>query len=172
MSLTELRDAVRDSPARAFSLFTVRAAISSARLSERPACFSLFFTCSYWRARFVPFFTRGVASHPPQSSGGCSGFRFPVAGPFNTSPRASKREPWQGQSQVRSASFQCDDAAEVRAARRDRVQDTVVVAVNRLLAQAVADHPALPGSQLGGAAAALQPGRRRRCRPVSAPSLA
>ena len=29
------------------ALFTVRAAISSARRSERPACFSLFLTCSY-----------------------------------------------------------------------------------------------------------------------------
>jgi hypothetical protein len=57
MSLVELRDRVRDSPWRAFSLFTVRAAISSARDSDRPCFFSLFFTCSYWRARLVPFFT-------------------------------------------------------------------------------------------------------------------
>src|SRR4051812_12393272 len=57
MSLFDDRDAVRDSPERAFSLLTVRAAISSARLSERPAFFSLSLTASYWRARLVPFFT-------------------------------------------------------------------------------------------------------------------
>jgi hypothetical protein len=36
MSLVELRERVLDSPARAFSLLTVRAAISSARLSLAP----------------------------------------------------------------------------------------------------------------------------------------
>jgi len=45
--VVELRELVRDSPERAFSLLTVRAAISSARLSERPALFSLFLTSSY-----------------------------------------------------------------------------------------------------------------------------
>src|SRR5690242_18070004 len=57
MSFVEVREAVLDSPWRAFSLFTVRAAISSARLSERPCCFWLSLMCSYWRARFVPFLT-------------------------------------------------------------------------------------------------------------------
>jgi len=38
MSFLEDREAVRDSPLRAFSLFTVRAAIASARLSERAWC--------------------------------------------------------------------------------------------------------------------------------------
>src|SRR3954468_13974850 len=57
MSCVEVRERVRDSPRRARSLLTVRAAISSARLSERPCCFSLCLTCSYWRARFVPFLT-------------------------------------------------------------------------------------------------------------------
>ena len=57
MSCVEVRERVRDSPARAFSLFTVRAAISSARPSERPWLFSLFLTCSYCLARFVPFCT-------------------------------------------------------------------------------------------------------------------
>jgi uncharacterized protein YjbJ (UPF0337 family) len=38
-------------------LFTVRAAISSARLGDAPRCRALDFTCSYWRARFVPFLT-------------------------------------------------------------------------------------------------------------------
>jgi hypothetical protein len=53
----ELREDVRDSPDLAFSLFTARAAISSALSSERPAFFSLFLMCSYWRARLVPFLT-------------------------------------------------------------------------------------------------------------------
>ena len=48
---------MRDSPARAFSLFTVRAAISSARDSDAPWLFVLFLISSYWRARLVPFFT-------------------------------------------------------------------------------------------------------------------
>ena len=78
MSLVELREAVRDSPERAFSLFTVRAAISSARLSERPACFSLFLTCSYWRARLVPFLTPVVAS--VSSSSAYTGV-YPLARP-------------------------------------------------------------------------------------------
>src|SRR3954470_22188269 len=58
MSRVELRERVRDSPLRARSLLTVRAAISSARLSDAPCSFSLFLMCSYWRARFVPFWTR------------------------------------------------------------------------------------------------------------------
>ncbi len=57
MSSVELRERVRDSPLRAFSLFTVRAAISSARSSELPCSFWLSLMCSYWRARFVPFLT-------------------------------------------------------------------------------------------------------------------
>lgn len=48
---------VRDSPERARSLLTVRAAISSARPSDAPRSFADSFTCSYWRARFVPFLT-------------------------------------------------------------------------------------------------------------------
>src|SRR5947209_18580034 len=57
MSLVDVRDLVLDSPDRAFSLFTVRAAISSARLSLAPWSFWLSLMCSYWRARLVPFFT-------------------------------------------------------------------------------------------------------------------
>src|SRR5436190_23033029 len=65
MSRTEVRDRWRDSPARARSLLTVRAAISSARDSERPCRRSDSLTCSYWRARFVPFFTpRGGMDSP------------------------------------------------------------------------------------------------------------
>ena len=57
MSRVEVRERVCDSPARARSLLTVRAAISSALSSERPCASSLFFTCSYCLARLVPFFT-------------------------------------------------------------------------------------------------------------------
>ena len=63
--MVELRDAVLDSPLRAFALFTVREAISSAFRSERPCRFTLFFTFWYCRARFVPFFTpRGGMTTP------------------------------------------------------------------------------------------------------------
>ena len=57
MSFVDVREAVRDSPARAFSLLTVRAAISSARDSDAPWPFTLFLIFSYWRARLVPFLT-------------------------------------------------------------------------------------------------------------------
>src|SRR5512139_775469 len=57
MSRSEALDASSGSPALARSLFTVRAAISSALLSERPAPRSLSLTCSYIRAHFVPFLT-------------------------------------------------------------------------------------------------------------------
>ena len=36
-----------------------------------------------------------------------TGARSATDGPFRTLPRASKREPWQGQSQVVSVRFQC-----------------------------------------------------------------
>src|SRR5687768_1473487 len=64
MSRVDERDRVRDSPERARSLFTVRAAISSARSVEAPRSLALSLMCSYWRARFVPFFTPrgGIAS--------------------------------------------------------------------------------------------------------------
>src|SRR5687767_9959284 len=55
MSRVDVRERCRDSPERARSLFTVRAAISSARSSERPCSLALCLTCSYWRARLVPF---------------------------------------------------------------------------------------------------------------------
>src|SRR3954452_17762457 len=57
MSRVDVRDRCRDSPERARSLLTVRAAISSARCSERPWSFSDSLTCSYWRARLVPSLT-------------------------------------------------------------------------------------------------------------------
>src|SRR5205823_6528508 len=38
--------------------------------------------------------------------GSATGSRSLTAGPFNTRPYGSKREPWQGQSQLASAEFQ------------------------------------------------------------------
>src|SRR6201989_2615882 len=64
MSSVEVRERVRDSPARAFSLLTVRAAISSARPSLLPRSSWLSLMRSYCRARFVPFLTpRGGITH-------------------------------------------------------------------------------------------------------------
>jgi hypothetical protein len=47
MSWVDVRDRVRDSPLRARSLLTVRAAISSARDSDAPCDFWLSLMCSY-----------------------------------------------------------------------------------------------------------------------------
>src|ERR1700760_1630164 len=52
MSCFDVRLAVLASPDRARSLFTVRAAISSARLVLSPRCSALSLTCSYCRSRF------------------------------------------------------------------------------------------------------------------------
>src|SRR4051812_36011581 len=57
MSWVEVRERCLDSPLRARSLFTVRAAISSARSSDAPCSFWLSLMCSYCRARLVPFLT-------------------------------------------------------------------------------------------------------------------
>src|SRR5947199_1802251 len=57
MSVFESRELDVAGPVRARSLLTVRAAISSARSSERPCSRSLALMCSYLRASFVPFFT-------------------------------------------------------------------------------------------------------------------
>ena len=57
MSSVDVRERVRDSPERARSLLTVRAAISSALDSLAPCDFSLALMCSYWRARLLPGFT-------------------------------------------------------------------------------------------------------------------
>src|SRR5215211_4400597 len=68
MSCVEVLERWRDSPLRARSFCTVRAAISVARRSDRPCCRWLFLTCSYWRARLLPFFTpRGGIGSPPSS---------------------------------------------------------------------------------------------------------
>jgi len=47
MSSVDVFDDVFASPARARSLFTVRAAISSARSVDAPRSFALFLMCSY-----------------------------------------------------------------------------------------------------------------------------
>jgi hypothetical protein len=52
MSCVDVRERVRDSPDRARSLLTVRAAISSARSVDTPRFFALALMCSYWRSRF------------------------------------------------------------------------------------------------------------------------
>ena len=53
MSVRERRDDVFASPARARSLFTVRAAISSALSSDVPRSSRPSLMCSYWRSRFA-----------------------------------------------------------------------------------------------------------------------
>jgi hypothetical protein len=66
MSLVEVREEPRDSPERARSLLTVRAAISSALPVLAPRSSWLSLTCSYWRPRFVPGLTpRGGIAPPP-----------------------------------------------------------------------------------------------------------
>src|SRR5262249_60349593 len=51
--------------------------------------------------------SHGFAPTAPFSApAGAAGARSRLAGPLTTRPRRSKREPWQGQSQVCSASFQ------------------------------------------------------------------
>src|SRR5262249_46252175 len=61
MSLVDVRLACRDSPARARSLFTVHAAISSARPSGRPWARMLFLMSSYWRSRLAVQDCCGIA---------------------------------------------------------------------------------------------------------------
>src|SRR3954454_17997842 len=72
MSCVEVRERSRDSPCRARSLLTVRAAISSARSSEAPCSSWLSFMCSYCRARLVPGLT---------PRGGMSAARLPALSP-------------------------------------------------------------------------------------------
>src|SRR5262245_3734954 len=84
MSVRERREDVFDSPRRAFSLLTVRAAISSARPTPWSSSESLM--CSYWRARFVPFFTpRGGMVNPLRFRAG----GYPPGSRVETSARAS-----------------------------------------------------------------------------------
>src|SRR3954462_1811278 len=53
MSRVDERELSFASPFRARSLLTVRAAISFARLVERPCFFSASLMCSYWRSRLA-----------------------------------------------------------------------------------------------------------------------
>src|SRR4051812_6214864 len=63
MSSTEERLAVLASPARARSLFTVLAAISSARSSGRPRSSKPSLMCSYWRSRLAFHAFCGMPHH-------------------------------------------------------------------------------------------------------------
>src|SRR5438046_8044824 len=62
MSCVEVRLAVRASPLLARSLFTVRAAISSALPSDVPRSSSPSLMCSYWRSRLDDQAACGTAS--------------------------------------------------------------------------------------------------------------
>src|SRR5215208_2457513 len=95
MSRVEDREVVRASPDRARSLLTVRAAISSARSVETPFSLALSLMCSYWRARFVPFFTpRG-------------GMQAPFLAVFQLVPRSgrTKRRRYDGRGAERCPSW-------------------------------------------------------------------
>src|SRR5215218_7830356 len=90
MSFVDVRERVRDSPARARSLLTVRAAISSARDLEAPWSFALSLMCSYCRARLLPFWTpRGgifdsfpgsISAYPVRDGAQPAGGHAPPAG--------------------------------------------------------------------------------------------
>src|SRR6266481_5425277 len=75
MSWVEVLLAVRDSPARARSLFTVLAAISVARLGLWPRRWALSLMCSYWRSRFG-LAPRGTGSLLPDLTGSRPALRF------------------------------------------------------------------------------------------------
>src|SRR5690606_19703843 len=64
MSLTDVLLFCRDSPDRARFLFTVRAAISSARSSLVPFFFAPDLMCSYCRSRFLDHACCGIAYLP------------------------------------------------------------------------------------------------------------
>src|SRR5947207_1351660 len=64
MSFTDVRLRCLASPARARSLFTVRAAISSAVSSDRPRSRKPSLMCLYWRSRFLFHACCGTAITP------------------------------------------------------------------------------------------------------------
>ena len=72
------------------------------------------------------------------------GARSATDGPFKTLPYASKREPWQGQSQVVSVRFQCTMHLEVRTDGRHFVDFPGLIAVDRDFLEPAADHSPLP----------------------------
>ena len=67
-----------------------------------------------------------------------------VAGPARTVPSASKREPWQGQSHDRSASFH-STRQPLGTGRRHDMRRAVVVAVHGGLSLGEVEHRARPG---------------------------
>src|SRR5690242_3906395 len=84
MSSIDERLAVRASPERARSLFTVRAAISSAVSSSSPRSSALSLMCSYWRSRLALQARCGMGVLPSRGGWracGRTGPRGPFRGP-------------------------------------------------------------------------------------------
>ncbi len=75
-----------------------------------------------------------------------------TAGPCSTSPSGAKREPWHGQSQLRSAVLNATRQPRCVHVARDRRQRAVLGAVGRDGLALVADQGALAGPQVGGRA--------------------
>src|SRR5436190_17734500 len=88
MSCVDVREADLASPLRARSLFTVAAAISFARLVERPSFFSESLMCSYCRSRFA-LHDLGIWVRPP--GGFLGGQQLPVtSGNYSRRRRMSR----------------------------------------------------------------------------------
>ena len=85
-------------------------------------------------------------------TGVCAGWRTGssgrTAGAVSTSPVGAKREPWQGQSQLFSPSFQCTTQPRCGAHRRALVQRAVLVAVDGEQRAAAPHHGAAAGGDL------------------------
>ena len=86
------------SPARARSLLTVRAAISSAVSSLSPRSSTPSLMCSYWRSRFLLQACCGMPENYPPPPGGMSDGSSPSAAavPRSTIAAAARREPGTG----------------------------------------------------------------------------
>ena len=84
------------------------------------------------------------------------GARSATDGPFKTLPYASKREPWQGQSQVVSVRFQC--TMHLRCGQMAVISWIFpgLIAVDRDFLEPAADHSPLPRFQIS------RPNPRRR----------
>src|SRR2546425_3858253 len=78
MSLMDEGDAVLDCPRWARSLFTVRAAISFARLVEVPCDLTLSRMCSYFRSCFGVHAVRGMLPPLGWGAGDGSTLHFPL----------------------------------------------------------------------------------------------
>src|SRR2546421_135495 len=110
MSCVDVLERVRDSPERARSFWTVRAAISFARLVDRPCCRSLRLTCSYWRARLVPFLTPlGGIGSPPRVAFRDSHCREQPPMTQETSPHAGVRSSFVATELSTGTSLQATD---------------------------------------------------------------